>query len=185
VLIGNLNCTRALKHFVSYLALLFLIIIFFPADSISTTSSGILSSQLFREIKVLDSVENTLKEIILSKQYSDSDELFIISSIKQMIRTTQAVLIGQMELINIDKYIDTEQRQEYSEQRFNSINLKKVVLNANMLELKRLNSYISNGRVEALTKKSTDAINRSLMLLDNANKIYEIEILRTKGSKTP
>jgi hypothetical protein len=152
----------------------------FPNNSISETSSDILAFQLFEEIKALDSIENTLKEMILAKNYKNSDELFIMSSIKQMIRTTLGVLIGQMELINVDKFVDTENKQEYSEQRFNSINLKKVVINANMVELKRLNSFISNKKVDALTKKSTKAIENSLSLLDKANKLYEKEILRIK-----
>ena len=154
--------------------------ILLPFGVSAEMSTDIISMKLFAEIKVLDSVENEIKEMIIAKQFKDNGELFIISSIKQMIRTTQGVLIGQMELLNVDKYVDSKHRQEYSEQRFNSINLKKVVLDANKVELKRLNSYISNDRMTALTKKSTAAIKQSLMLLDSANKLYEKEILKIK-----
>ena len=173
--------SQILKKFIglSFLSLtLFLMMQLVATRSHSETSSDILAYQLYDEIKVLDSVENSFKEMILSKQYKNNDELFILSSIKQMIRTTQGVLIGQMELISVDKYIDTKHKKEYSEQRFNSINLKKVVLNSNRVELERLSNYISNDKVDILSKKSTKAIKKSLKLLDKANRLYEIEILK-------
>lgn len=158
---------------------LVLVLIMLQANiSHSGITSDILANRLFEQIKVLDLAENNFKEMILSKQYKNLDELCIISSIKQMIRTTQGVLIGQMELIGVDKYVDAKYKKRYSEQRYNSINLKKVILNTNKVELKRLQGFISNGRVHTYTMKSVKAIEESLGLLDKANKLYENEILK-------
>jgi len=153
-----------------------------PKGSFGEVSPDRISQKLYLQIQKLDAIENDLKEIILKKRYKDGGALFIISSIKQMIRTTNAVLIGQMEMIANDKYIDSKFKKIYSEQRYNSINLKKVVLNANKVELKRLSGFISNRSVDRLTTKSVKIMTSSLELLDDANRLYEAEILNMLGS---
>ena len=149
-------------------ALLSFLLLFMPSIPQSSENSLYrISILLFDQVKELDQVELAINNGIQSKQYKSTDELFFMSTVMHITRSANAVIIGQTELLGVDPCV-TQYKVWYLSTVNQSINRKKSILYAMMLQMSELSKHISTKQILKLIDLSIKNINASIKLLDKA-----------------